>query len=98
MCVAQDCNLVLYNTQGTGNPANAIYNSATGGQGTGYCTLAVSSAGGGFVYIIDASSNVVWASPQFFGTPPKPAPAPPVPAIPPISSGVLIAGQNLPQV
>ena len=95
---AQDCNLVLYNTEGTGNPTNAIFNSATSRQGRGYCTLAVSSAGGGFVYIVDAYENVVWARPQFFGTPPKPAPPPPVPAVPPLSSGVLIAGQNLAQV
>jgi hypothetical protein len=61
--VAQDCNLVLYNSQGR-NPANAVY--ATGTWKTGGvvpCRAAVSSAGGGLLQVLDAHSTEQFFAP-----------------------------------
>jgi hypothetical protein len=50
----QDCNLVLYNSNGQ-EPADFVF--ATGTSGSGPCHVAVSSAGGGGFAVIDESSG-----------------------------------------
>ena len=72
---------------GAGNaPSNAIYNSATYGQGTGTCTLTVSGSGGGFIAVSDSTYRALYVQPPAFGVllseeliVPYSPPTPPVP-------------------
>ena len=59
---AQDCNLVLYN--GDGNTTqNAVYSSFSYGTAVLPCQLQISSAGGGHLYIVDSSNNILFTRP-----------------------------------
>jgi hypothetical protein len=61
----QDCNLVLYDGSGTAFK-DAIYYSATYGQGTPPCALTVSGSGGGFITVSDSAFRVLYAQPPAF--------------------------------
>ena len=64
--VPQDCNLVLYTAAGT-TASDAIYYTATYGQGIQPCALSVSSSGGGFITVADANHTVLYLAPTGFG-------------------------------
>ena len=57
----QDCNLVSYSA------SNAVFYSATYGQGIPLCTLTVSSSGGGFITVADSKHTVLYLQPKSFG-------------------------------
>ena len=61
----QDCNLVLYDNGGT-EFKDAIYYSATYGQGTPPCALTVSGAGGGFISVSDSTYTALYVQPPGF--------------------------------
>ena len=56
----QDCNLVSYSA------SNAIFYSATYGQGIPPCALTVSSSGGGFITVADSNHTVLYLQPTGF--------------------------------
>ena len=59
---AQDCNLVLYNGNGYA-AADAVYASNTYFGARLPCQLQVSSAGGGHIYVVDASNATLFTRP-----------------------------------
>lgn len=61
----QDCNLVMYDAGGT-EFKDAIYYSATYGQGTPPCALTVSGSGGGFISVSDSTYTALYVQPPTF--------------------------------
>ena len=61
----QDCNLVMYDAGGT-EFKDAIYYSATFGQGSPPCALTVGGAGGGFIRVSDSTYTALYVQPPSF--------------------------------